>query len=77
MRKKFAATVAAVALGAFALAAPAGAAGGNGASFCSNSQAPDGIVNPEDPTTWANAGEASAISPRRTSLRRRLPQASP
>jgi hypothetical protein len=57
MRRKFAATAAAVALGAFAFAAPAGAAGGNGASFCSNSGAPDGVVNPEDPTTWANAGE--------------------
>lgn len=57
MKKKMAATVAAVALAAFAFAAPAGAAGGNGASVCSNSGAPDGVVDPENPLTWNNPGE--------------------
>lgn len=57
MRNKLVATVAAVALGAFAFAAPAGAAGGKGQSPCSFSGQPDGIVS-EDPDTWDNPGEA-------------------
>jgi hypothetical protein len=64
MRKKLAATAAAVALGAFAFAAPAGAAGGNGASYCSGASAPDGVVDVNDPGTWNSPGEVvSYIAP--------------
>ena len=35
----------------------ANAAGGNGASVCSGSSAPDGIVNPGDFGTWNSPGE--------------------
>jgi hypothetical protein len=57
MRKKLVAAVVAMALGAFAFAAPAGAAGGNGASYCSGASGPDGIVDPGDVTTWNSPGE--------------------
>ena len=59
MRRKFAATAAAVALGAFAFAAPAGAAktGQPGSSYCSGSHMPDGIVT-EELASWDNPGEA-------------------
>lgn len=64
MKRKFVAAVAAMAMAAFAFAAPAGAAGGNGASFCSGASGPDGIVDPDDMTTWNSPGEIiSFIAP--------------
>jgi hypothetical protein len=65
MLSKIATGIAAAALaGGIGMAGTAGAAGGNGASFCSNSSAPDGLVDPEDPATWNSAGEViSYIAP--------------
>jgi hypothetical protein len=45
-------------------AASAQAAGGNGASYCSNASAPDGEIVVDDLTTYDNPGEfVSALSP--------------
>ena len=58
MLSKIATGRAAAALaGGFCMAGTAGAAGGNGASVCSGSSAPDGVVDPIDPATWNSAGE--------------------
>jgi len=46
-----------VAAAILGMAGSADAAGSNGRSYCSGSSAPDGVVNPEDPTTWNSPGE--------------------
>jgi len=58
MLSKIATGIAAAALaGGICMAGTAGAAGGKGASVCSGSSAPDGVVDPIDPATWNSAGE--------------------
>lgn len=46
--------------GGIAFAGPAGAEGGNGASLCSFSGTPDGIVDINDVGTWDNPGEVTS-----------------
>jgi len=53
-----------VASGLAAVAAPVSAAGGNGASFCSGSSAPDGVVVDGDVSTYNSAGEVISFNSR-------------
>ena len=53
-----------VASGFAAVAAPASAAGGNGASTCSGSSGPDGIVVDGDFSTYNSAGEIISFNSR-------------
>ena len=53
-----------VLVGVLGSAGAADAAGSKGKSYCSGASAPDGEVNPEDPTTWNNPGEiVSFVAP--------------
>lgn len=63
MNKLITATLTTTAL-LLAGSATAQAAGGNGRSFCSNSEAPDGVMIVTDISTYSNAGEVvSAQAP--------------